>query len=73
MHGYDRDSEFGKNVRGSWFDPDLMYYIPYNDLQKTVKNNENRLPCYCSVCKRISDLEKIDPRVGTCSEENIMS
>jgi hypothetical protein len=61
MHGYDRDSEFGKNVRGSWFDPDLMYYIPYNDLKKLVKNNENRLPCYCSVCKRISDLDKIDP------------
>ena len=61
MHGYDRDSEFGKNVRGSWFDPDLMYYRPFDELKKLMKNNENRLPCYCSVCKRISDLDNIDP------------
>ena len=61
MHGYDRDSEFGKNVRGSWFDPDVMWYIPYNGLKKMMENNENRLPCYCPVCKGISDLDKIDP------------
>jgi hypothetical protein len=61
MHGYDRDSKFGKNVRGSWFDPDNMWYIPYNELKKLMKNNENRLPCYCPVCKGISDLDKIDP------------
>ena len=60
MHGYDRDSEFGKNARGSWFDPDVMWYIPYNDLKKSIKNTENRLPCYCSVCKSISNLDKID-------------
>jgi len=60
MHGYDRDSEFGKNVRGSWFDPDVMWYIPYNELKKMMENNENRLPCYCPICKGISDLDKID-------------
>jgi hypothetical protein len=61
MHGYDRDSEFGKNVRGSWFDPDLMYYRPYEELEKLMKNNENRLPCSCPICKGVSDLNKIDP------------
>ena len=61
MPGYDRDSEFGKNVRGSWFDPDLMYYRPYDEVKKMMKNNDNRLPCYCSVCKRITNLDKIDP------------
>jgi len=60
MHGYDRDSEFGKNARGSWFDPDVMWYIPYNDLKKLIKNNENRLPCSCSVCRSIPSLDKID-------------
>lgn len=61
MHGFDRDSEFGKNVRGSYFDPDLMYYLPFDDLRKLVKNNDDHLPCYCSRCKSISDLDEIDP------------
>ncbi|GAG15049.1 unnamed protein product, partial [marine sediment metagenome] len=32
----------------------------YNDLDKIFKNNGNRLPCYCSVCKRVTNLKKID-------------
>ena len=61
MHGYDRDSGYGKNVRGSWFDPEIMWYRRYNDLNKIFRNNGNRLPCYCSVCKSITNLENIDP------------
>jgi hypothetical protein len=60
MHGFDRDSEYGTNTRGSWFDPDLMYYVPFEDLGKIVKNNGNHLPCYCSVCKQITDLESVE-------------
>jgi hypothetical protein len=60
MHGYDKDSEFGTNVRGSWFDPDLMYYRPFSDLEGIMKNNDNHLPCYCPVCKRITNLD-LDP------------
>ena len=60
MHGYDRDSEYGTNTRGSWFDPDLMYYVPFEDLETIVHNNGNRLPCYCSICKQIVSLENIE-------------
>jgi len=60
MHGYDRDSEYGTNTRGSWFDPDLMYYVPFEDLETIVHNNGNRLPCYCSICKQIESLENIE-------------
>lgn len=60
MHGFDRDSEYGTNTYGSWFDPELMFYVPFDDLKKIVKNTENRLPCSCSACKQISDLTKVE-------------
>lgn len=61
MHGFDRDSEYGTNTYGSWFDPELMYYVPFDDLKKRiVKNTGNRLPCYCSACKQIPNLEKVE-------------
>ncbi len=61
MNGFDKDSNFGTNTYGSWFDPDLMYYVSFDDFKnKTIKNNQNIIPCYCSACKQISDIEKID-------------
>ena len=60
MHGFDRDSEYGTNTYGSWFDPDLMYYVPFDALKKIVKNTDNRLPCHCSACKQISSLESVE-------------
>lgn len=59
MHGFDRDSEFGTNTYGSWFDPELMYYVTFDNLKKIVKNTGNRLPCYCSACKQIPNLEDV--------------
>lgn len=61
MHGYDKDSEFGTNSYGSWFDPELMYYRPFETLQRIMRNNHNHLPCYCSVCRKITDLGGINP------------
>jgi hypothetical protein len=64
MTGFDRDSDFGRNVYGSWFDPELMYYMPFDKLErKVLKNTNHLLPCYCSACKRIknfSDVSKDD-------------
>ena len=60
MTGFDRDSEYGTNTYGSWFDQDLMYYVPFDTLKKMVKNTDNRLPCHCYACKQISDLRKVD-------------
>jgi hypothetical protein len=62
MHGFDRDSDFGTNAYGSWFDPDLMYYIPFEELKNTVlKNTHNNLmPCYCPICKSIKNLAEVD-------------
>lgn len=61
MHGFDRDSGYGTNTYGSWFDPDLMYYVPFEVFKnKIIKNNQNRIPCYCSVCKQISNIEEVD-------------
>lgn len=61
MHGFDRDSDFGTNTYGSWFDPDLMYYVPFEDLKdKILKNTRNHvMPCYCSVCKSIKNLSEV--------------
>jgi hypothetical protein len=61
MHGFDRDSDFGTNTYGSWFDPELMYYIPFDELKdKVLKNTHNHvMPCYCSVCKGIKNLEGV--------------
>lgn len=61
MHGYDKDSEFGTNSYGSWFDPELMYYRPFETLQRIMRNNHNHLPCYCSVCRKITDFCGINP------------
>lgn len=61
MTGFDRDSEYGTNTYGSWFDPELMYYVPFDILKKRiVKNTENRLPCSCYACTQISDLENVE-------------
>jgi hypothetical protein len=61
MTGFDRDSEFGKNTFGSWFDPELMYYLPFEELKsKVLKNTNHVMPCYCSVCKRIKNLSEIE-------------
>jgi hypothetical protein len=60
MTGFDRDSDFGRNVYGSWFDPELMYYIPFDKLErKVLKNTNHVLPCYCSVCKKIKNLSDV--------------
>ena len=60
MHGFDRDSNWGSNTYGSWFDPELMYYLPFDELKnKVFKNNNHVMPCYCSVCKKIKDLSAI--------------
>jgi len=61
MHGFDRDSSFGTNTYGSWFDPELMYYIPFDELKnKVLKNTHNNvMPCYCSVCKTIKNLSEV--------------
>lgn len=61
MHGFDRDSDYGTNTYGSWFDPELMYYIPFDDLkEKVLKNTHNHvMPCYCSVCKGIKNLSLV--------------
>jgi hypothetical protein len=61
MSGFDRDSEFGKNVYGSWFDPEHMYYVPFDELKmKVLKNTNNVMPCYCPICKGIKNLSSID-------------
>lgn len=60
MTGFDRDSEYGTNTYGSWFDPELMFYVPFDELKKIVKNTDNRLPCYCSSCKQIPDLQSVE-------------
>jgi queuine/archaeosine tRNA-ribosyltransferase len=60
MHGFDRDSNWGSNTYGSWFDPELMYYLSFDELKnKVFKNNSHVMPCYCSVCKKINDLSAI--------------
>ena len=60
MTGFDRDSEFGSNTFGSWFDPDWMYYISFDELkEKVLKNTNHVMPCYCSVCKKIKDLSAV--------------
>jgi hypothetical protein len=60
MHGFDRDSDWGSNTYGSWFDPELMYYLPYDELKnKVLKNTKHVMPCYCSVCKKIKNLSDI--------------
>jgi hypothetical protein len=60
MTGFDRDSDYGRNVYGSWFDPEWMYYMSFNDLKaKVMKNTNHVIPCYCSVCKKIKDLSKV--------------
>jgi hypothetical protein len=61
MHGFDKDSSFGTNTYGSWFDPELMYYVPFNELKtKVLKNTHNNvMPCYCSVCKEIKNLSEV--------------
>jgi len=62
MHGFDRDSEYGKDAHGSWFDPELMWYVPFEDLRdRIVVNTRNHImPCYCPVCKGIKNLATID-------------
>jgi hypothetical protein len=60
MTGFDRDSDYGSNTYGSWFDPEWMYYMPFNDLKaKVMKNTNHVIPCYCHVCKKIKDLSKV--------------
>ena len=61
MHGFDRDSSFGTNAYGSWFDPELMYYIPFDELKnKVLKNTHNNvMPCYCLICKTIKNLSEV--------------
>jgi hypothetical protein len=60
MTGFDRDSDFGRNVYGSWFDPDWMYYIPFDKLKdKVLKNTNHVMPCYCAVCKKIKNLSEV--------------
>jgi hypothetical protein len=61
MHGFDRDSDYGTNSYGSWFDPELMYYVPFDDLKERIlKNTHNHvMPCYCSVCKSIKSLSDV--------------
>jgi hypothetical protein len=61
MTGFDRDSDYGTNTYGSWFDPDWMYYIPFDTLKdKILKNTKKHLlPCYCAVCKKIKNLSDV--------------
>lgn len=60
MHGFDRDSDYGSNTYGSWFDPEWMYYLPYDELKtRVLKNTNHVMPCYCSVCKKIKNLSDI--------------
>ncbi len=60
MTGFDRDSDFGTNTYGSWFDPEWMYYIPFDELKERVLRNTNHvMPCYCSICKSIKSLSEV--------------
>jgi queuine/archaeosine tRNA-ribosyltransferase len=60
MTGFDRDSDFGSNTFGSWFDPDWMYYMSFDDLKaKVLKNTKHVMPCYCAICKKIKDLSTV--------------
>lgn len=62
MNGFDRDSDYGTNTYGSWFDPELMYYVPFDELkEKILKNTHNHvMPCYCSACKSIKNLSEVN-------------
>lgn len=61
MHGFDKDSDYGTNAHGSWFDPELMFYVPFDELKGSIlKNTNGRLPCHCHVCKQIIDLSGVD-------------
>ena len=59
MTGYDGDSAYGHGEYGSWFDPELMVHVPFEDLGKICRNNHNRLPCGHSMCQSI-DIATID-------------
>jgi len=59
MTGYDGDSAYGHGEYGSWFDPELMVHVPFEDLGKICRNNHNRLPCGHAMCERI-DITSVD-------------
>jgi len=50
MTGYDYDSNYGQGEYGSWYDPELMNYVPWADVRKHFQNG---LPCSHEVCRGI--------------------
>ena len=59
--GYDREVSFSEAPPyGAWYDPRLMINRSFEDVKRIFVNNGNRLPCPCSACRSITDIEVLE-------------
>lgn len=60
MVGSDTDARGNTHIPyGRWYDPEKLVPRPFEEVKEIFNNNGHALPCYCSICRQLKDLDTV--------------